>query len=235
MTQSATPFRTLESLRTDLQARIGGAAGISFNNPILTSFLQSAQESLYTLVEWKHLRAVKLIDVADGSVWYDLPTDADLERVHLVAIEESGRWKPLCEGIPLQRRNWITSRQTPTRYEIHWNVDAANAWKVQIELHPVPLHDTRLRFEYTRKPLPFSHDNDRASLPTEPLFLHALAAAKAHYRQPDAPMYAQQLESLLNRLVGQHRRTDVVVPRQHRRILDEDVGYLMPPTDIPGA
>jgi hypothetical protein len=235
MTQSATPFKTLEALRTDLQARIGGAAGISFNKPILNSFLQSAQEALYEATDWKHLRARKIITVANGSVWYDLPTDCNMEKVTLVAIEEAGRWTPLVEGIDLHRRNWYSSPATPTRYDVSWNADAANAWKVQIEIHPEPLLDGRMLVEYVRTLLPFTDDNHVASIPTGPLFLHALTNAKLHYRQPDGPQYAQQLEAMLMELKGRHRRKTVVTPRGGTRILDEDIAYLVPPTDYPGA
>lgn len=228
MTHSATPFRTLESLRTELQARIGGAAGISFAKPILTSFLQQAQEALYTLVPWKHLRAAATITLADGSVWYDLPEDCNAEGVERVAVLYGGSWLPLTEGIELRHRNFSTPG-TPSRYEIAWNAGAVTAWKVQIEIHPEPVADGQLRIEYVRSLLPFTDDTHVASIPDGPLFLHALANAKMHYRQPDGPQYAQQLEAMLLRLRGAHRRTTVVTPARVDRMLDEDRIYTMPP------
>ncbi len=234
MTTSATPFRTLESLRTELQARIGGAAGISFAKPILDSFLQRAQEALYDVCEWKHLRASKEIIVADGSIWYDLPPDCNLERIEGVWIKSSGAWLALREGITVQQRNFSTPAD-PCRYEIRWNADAANAWKVQIELHPEPIVDSQLRIEYVRALLPFVDDDHVASIPAGPLFLHALTNAKLHYRQPDGPQYAQQLEAMLLELKGRHRRATVVTPRRESRVLDEDLGYLLPPVSVPGG
>jgi hypothetical protein len=222
-------------LRTELQVRIGGAAVISFAKPILDSFLQRAQEALYEVGEWKHLRASAVIDVADGSIWYDLPTDCNLERIEGVWILSWGAWLALREGISVQQRNF-SAPADPCRYEIRWNADAVNpSWKVQIELHPEPIVDSKLRIEYVRSLLPFTEDSHVASIPTGPLFLHALTNAKLHYRQPDGPQYAQQLEAMLLDLKGRHRRATVVTPRSERRVLDEDVPYLLPPTSVPGG
>jgi hypothetical protein len=234
MTRSANPFRTLESLRTELQARIGAAAGIAFAKPLLDSFLQGAQEALYELVPWKHLWASATITVANGSVWYDLPADCDLERIESVSILYGGSWLPLVQGIELRHRNFSTPG-TPSRYDVRWNASATGAWKVQVELHPVPSQDGTLRVEYQRTCLRFTEDNDEASIPTGPLFLHALTNAKMHYRQPDGPAYAKQLEAMLTELKGRHRRATVVSPRRVRPMLDEDAVYNFPPTDYPSG
>ena len=42
-----------------------------------------------------------------------------------------------------------------------------------------------------------------ATLDDEMILLHALANAKAHYRQPDAQIYQGQLNSLLGHIRGQ--------------------------------
>jgi hypothetical protein len=234
MTFSSAPFRTLESLRTELAARVGGMAGVSFGHPILTSFLQGAQEALYEIGQWRHLRSHAEIAVSAGSVWYDLPDDCNVEKIGLVAHRISGTWVPLHEGIELRHRNFSAPGQ-PSRYDVSWNPDAvAPAWKVQIELHPQPIAATTVRIEYTRSLLPFFLDDHVASIPTGPLFLHALANAKQHFRQPDAPSYAAQLEALLTSIQAGHRRVNVIRPAGRRRVLDEDIGYLLPPTDIPG-
>jgi hypothetical protein len=49
----------------------------------------------------------------------------------------------------------------------------------------------------------FSDASDVATLDDEMILLHALANAKAHYRQPDAETYKGQLDSLLASLRGQ--------------------------------
>jgi hypothetical protein len=59
----------------------------------------------------------------------------------------------------------------------------------------------------------FTQDNDRPGLDDEMIFLHALANAKAHYRQPDAATYQGQLNTMLATLRGQsfkgvYRRDD---------------------------
>lgn len=233
MTLTATPFRTLESLRTELQARLGAAAGVAFAKPIFDSFLRGAQEALYELVPWKHLRASAEIQVANGSRWYDLPTDCNLERIGLIAIQVGGVWQTLAEGIDLRHRNFAAPG-TPARYDVQWNAAAATDWRVQMEIFPVPVLDGWLRIEYTRALLPFADDNHVASIPTGPLFLHALTNAKLHYRQPDGPQYATQLEAMLSELRGRHRRISVIGP-EGPRILAEDLVYTRTPTEYPGA
>lgn len=233
MTFTTTPFRTLESLRTELQARLGAAAGVAFAKPIFDSFLRGAQDALYELVPWKHLRASAEIQVAEGSRWYDLPQDCNLERIGLVAMQAGGVWQPLTEGIELRHRNFAAPG-APTRYDIQWNAAATTDWKVQLEIFPVPAQDGWLRIEYTRALLPFAADNDVASIPTGPLFLHALTNAKLHYRQPDGPQYATQLEAMLSELRGRHRRITTIGPGRPR-ILDEDLVYTRTPLEYPGA
>ena len=54
--------------------------------------------------------------------------------------------------------------------------------------------------------------SDRTSLPSEMVYLHALANAKLHYRQPDAPTYSTQLDNLMMQLKAKHRAKTVWGP-----------------------
>lgn len=67
----------------------------------------------------------------------------------------------------------------------------------------------------------FTNNGDAASLDDEMILLHALANAKAHYRQPDAETYQGQLNAMLASLRGQSftgavYRRDEVPPAEPR-------------------
>lgn len=193
--------RTLSSLRAELQTRLGfgmsGQAGI-VNSPIVDSFLRSAQEQLYWQFDWRELSAVEERDMGVDQQFYDYPPDCNIERITNVSIEEGCRWLPLIEGISVEERDCIhTSR--PMKY------DRA----AQMEVWPVPKRQYRMRREYYKALAPFEKGEDRTSLPSEIVFLMALANAKAHYRQTDADRYEKQLDALLNRLKAKNRGQSV--------------------------
>jgi hypothetical protein len=70
-----------------------------------------------------------------------------------------------------------------------------------------------LRFWYVSDLGRFSQNNDRATLDDEMILVHALANAKAHYRQPDAKIYEGQLDTLLGSIRGQSFGSNGVIKR----------------------
>ena len=72
----------------------------------------------------------------------------------------------------------------------------------QMEFWPTPDAYYGLKICYYRKMMPFNDRNDKASINEELLLLHALVNMKSHYRQPDAQVYAGQLQNLLGRMRG---------------------------------
>ncbi|MFP3813924.1 hypothetical protein, partial [Bacillus sp. SIMBA_005] len=71
-----------------------------------------------------------------------------------------------------------------------------------IELLPAPSDATwLLRVKGQFGLLPLDNDSDKTSIDPEAIFLLALANAKAHYGQPDAGNYAQQLAAYVRDLI----------------------------------
>lgn len=194
-------MRTLGSLRAELQTRLGfgmsGQAGI-VNSPIMDSFLRSAQEQLYWQYDWRELVTAEERLTGAGQAFYDYPPGCNVERITRVAVWDGGSWQPLTEGITLEERS-LDVGVWPLKYER----------LEQMEVWPVPTGQIRMRREYVKALAPFADSNDRTSLPSELVFLMALANAKAHYRQPDADRYATQLDGLLARLKAKHRGQSV--------------------------
>lgn len=193
--------RTLGEMRAELQTRLGfgmsGQAGI-VNSPIMGSFLRSAQEQLYAQFDWRELCVSEEVLTGADQALYDYPADCNVERIKTINVMDGGWWRPLTEGITVEQRSFPAGDQ-PMRYQRG----------EQVEVWPVPNGQYRLRFDYVKTLDSFTDSDDRTSIPSEPVFLFALAQAKAHYRSPDADRYEKQMDALLLRLKAQHRGQSV--------------------------
>ncbi len=189
--------RTLLDLRSDIQTRLGfgmaGQAGV-VNAPLIDAMLRSAQEQLYEQFDWAHMKSVQLRQTGQAQQFYDYPPDCNVERITGIYLTWGGQMHELSEGIDHRDRSTQAST-IPQKYER----------RDQIELWPMPQALYDLRIEYVKLLSAFSANGDRASLPSEIVYLHALANAKKHYRQPDADTYASQLDAVLARLKMRHR------------------------------
>ena len=201
--------RTLLEIRADIQIRLGfgmaGQAGV-VNAPLIDSMLRSGQNQLYEQFEWVALRATENRLTGQNQQFYDYPADCNIERIQSISIQWGGQWHELHEGIDIQDRSYPSST-IPLKYER----------RDQYELWPVPQALYPIRIEYIKQLKPFSANNDRCTLPSEIVFLHALANAKKHYRQPDADTYASQLDTLLSRLKARNRSRSTYSRTQSER------------------
>lgn len=194
--------RTLGDIRSDIQIRLGfgmaGQAGI-VNSALIDSMIRSAQNQLYEQYDWLELKGVEERATGSNQALYDYPADCNVERPVTFSILWGGRYIPLKEGISVYDRG-TNAGSIPMKYER----------REQYELWPVPQsNDLTIRIEYIKTLSPLVVDTDRVSLNSEAVFLHALANAKAHYRQPDSQTYASQLDSLLSRIKARHRGQSV--------------------------
>lgn len=191
--------KTLGQLMTELRARLGfvtqGAASKN-NDTIIKSFLADAHEYVFGELEPPALRKKTTIRVKAGSYLYDWHNDQEDEpidpgRVRSMWIVVSPTIRePLTQGITEYDRSLSTMRQQPEKY------DTING---QIELFPVPERDYDLLVEYTSSFSRFDRPSDRSAVPDRLVFQHALAAAKAHYRQPDAQVSASTFQNMLSK------------------------------------
>lgn len=191
-------YRTIEDLRTELAARLGfggqvGAAAV--NAAILNSFLQTAQDQIWQEVEFHHL-----VKAVTKTVGYDqtviaYPNDCDPERILAVTVLDGEDWIPLHRGIEETDYTYSDDRDRPVRWEAY---DKLEVW-------PQPDGEYQVKIRYQRTLDPFLNDGDRATIDDRLIFLHALASAKAHYRQPDADTYANQFSAMLLKVKSQAR------------------------------
>jgi hypothetical protein len=208
-------YRTLGELRSELLARLGmGAMGASggSNATMIDSFLRNAQAQLYRMQDWKHLTdyqdktlgtSQNLLDYPDAGTLVPANTSARDKRVLRIETEHAGQWRLLEEGIRTADWDTMDTESYPSRFER----------LAQILVYPKADQAYTVRIWFVADLTRFTQDNDRPGLDDEMIFLHALANAKAHYRQPDAATYQGQLNTMLATLRGQsfkgvYRRDD---------------------------
>ena len=191
----ATPsFASLSELRKRLAIRLGfGAQANTITNqiPIFDDFLQSAQTYLCRSVKWRHLQCLHIDDLGVGQRVLDLPDGCGIDGVRRVLVLDGVEWREIKAGLPMD----AGETGCPIRYEFSANADGVG----QLHFYPVPNDIVPVGIEYYAVPSRFTANDDRASIPDDLIFLHALANAKAHYRQPDAQAASGQLENALIR------------------------------------
>lgn len=199
---SAFVYRTLGELRTELRARLGFAASgasAGASNAIIDSFLRSSQAHVYELQDWKKLVGFEDKTIGLGQNVLDYPAAANPERLFRppesaspVWVQFSGKWMPVLEGFGADHWDSMDDASYPTRYERY---DQLTFWPKANATYTV-------RIWFLRKLGAFTNDNDRATVDDNLVFLHALASAKAHYRQPDAGLYVEQWTAMQAKLRG---------------------------------
>lgn len=205
---------TLVNLRTRLMRRLGFSAQAASPPPgmaaLLDDFLRSAQVMLYNRYAALRLRRWFTWQLQQGVRFYDLAANRGLCTLKL-----DGRrieWAGVSSGDDV----WtpITCGVRPTDYAL--NVSGiVQAYEVRqcIEVWPVPSDsDWLLRIKGDVGLLPFVADADRSSIDAEPLFLLALANAKAHYGQPDAGNYSSQVQTMMRDLTAASHGTRRYLP-----------------------
>lgn len=186
---------------------------------LVTGLIQSAQAvlgqryaALHTerFYSWPLTEGVRLYDIPDNSE--ACPRKLDPRKVTWVGVEKDGQWYPLICGIPPELYT-LDQTSFPQRYEI----------RSCIEVWPTPDETAgRLIVKGHFAMAPFTEDYHRATIDDELIFLHALAAAKAHYKQPDARDHAQQVEVMLTSIVAGSHHTRRYLPGARVRTLEPE-------------
>lgn len=189
---SVAPYATLETQRAKLQARLGfGASGAAagVNIALLNGFLQDAQTILYWTHDWVRLRGYETVTIGSSATLIDYPTAANPERIKAISVLRGNVWSPpLPRGIKPEQYTYQTS--TPS-WPAQWEPYA------QIEIFPQTDQSYSLRIFYIKNLSAFTENSHRSDIDDLLIFIGAVYFAKAHYRQPDAPLYKDAWEGLL--------------------------------------
>lgn len=210
-------YRTLGELQAELLARLGmGAMGASggANLALITSFLRNGQAQLYRMQDWKHLIDYEDKELGTEQNLLDYPTAGVMtggtcardKRILRVERVVDSQYTTLDEGISTGLWDTMDTLSYPSRYERY----------EQLLIYPKADTTYTVRVWFVGDLGAFSASEDRATLDDDMVFLHALANAKAHYRQPDAATYQGQLNTLLASLRGQSFGSNGVYRRDNR-------------------
>ena len=169
------------------------ADALGIQAPILDDFLQSAQTYLCRIIRWRHLQRLHVEDLGVDQRVMDLPDDCLIDGIHRVLVLDAGVWREVKAGLPALLRQRSEDTGIPLRYELLAHEEGVG----QLHFQPIPTTKVQIAIEYYAAPARFTSSTDRASIPDDLIFLHALANAKAHYRQPDAQAASGQLDNAL--------------------------------------
>lgn len=192
--------RTLLDLRTELLDRLNFASQAATDAAVIrlaNSFLRNAQVQLYWTYDFPTLRRRFTVPLVLGTTLYAFPTIAgspvlalEPRRITEVSITDGTRRSPaLREGIASSFYDGAPTGQ-PTNYDV----------RDQLEFWPTPDKAYTANVEGFIALKSFTSDSDVATIDSELVFMLALANAKAHWRQPDAQIYADEVKALLARL-----------------------------------
>jgi len=205
----------LREVRLELQARLGfGAVDNPVITPILNSFINEAQEQLYAVGRYKTLEHDWFFTAATGSANVAYPTDAfgecnpdKIVEVH-VNIGSAGApdYREVKEGITPQFRNQVVA-STPWRYERRLD---------GLEFAPARDKDYPMLIKSMRVLTPLRDDSNTLSIDKKLIFALALAAAKSHYRHPEAQLYLTKAQGILNAAKWDNAGPRVFHPNDNR-------------------
>jgi hypothetical protein len=212
---------TLADLRRRLLVRLGYSAQADNPPPgmadLLDDFLSSSQRYLYrkypALYTERFFTWTMDPDSDPPQRFYDFDDNEeecevriDPLRITWAGISDvsgvNDTWLPLIRGIPPEFYTSADRPGIPSRYEV----------RQCIEVYPAPDRAYKLRLKGHFGLLPFAEDADLCTLDDHLVFTWSLAAAKAHYGQPDAGEVKGEAGDYLKQLVKGAHGTARYVP-----------------------
>lgn len=202
----------LKKARLELQARLGfGSSDNPVMSPILNSFIDEAERQLYSIGDFKYLQTYWDVTAAAGSAIVGYPTDVtkgdcNPDKIYDVRVNigtvGSPSWAPVKEGIrPSDYNNALTS--WPQRYERRSG---------GFEFSPPRDSDYTIRVFSARTRPQLTQDDNAMLIDWDLVFPLALAAAKSHYRHPDAQLYLTKANNILNSVKWQQHGPRIFSP-----------------------
>ena len=175
-------------------------------------------EQLYDFPDDCDPNRIQHVSICHGGRYYEIDRGITTLRRNSTEVCEDKNPSTIpdndCDNPPQAKIPAVADWSRPVRWDMRLGNDAlehdgnptqdphGDLRKGQFEVWPIPDAYYGLKLEYYRKMLPFNDGKDRASINEELLLLHSLVNMKSHYRQPDAQVYAGQLQNLLGRMRG---------------------------------
>lgn len=125
----------------------------------------------------------------------------DLRQIEYAGLLDGTIWNDMTPGIDPTLFN-IDQQQRPQFYQI----------REYVEVFPEPDQAYTMYLFGRSALMPFTADSHITSVDPLPVYLQALAEAKAHYGQNDAQVYFQRLEGMLGDLNAESHSTERYIP-----------------------
>jgi hypothetical protein len=211
----------LRSLRAEIGHSTSVVTGMNAEDALVTT-LERTQKRLWEEWDWPHLMVRRIVPMAAGSRYYNVPADLYFEKIRKAEIRYSGEWRPVEPGIDechyLICDSDIGQRSHPVeRYQVTedpqdtgGNVDGRG----MVEVWPIPdsnyspeTLEGALRFHGIRTIRRFSEPTDRCELDDSLIVLYSAAEILARQRSADAEIKLAHARKLELQLRGQGQRT----------------------------
>lgn len=204
-------YRTLGTLRSVLQARLGfSAAGASagVNRTLLNDWLFQAQKELWYLGSWFNLNAYRDSTLGTGASTIDYHAALDPQRVNNIWIEINTQWQRLDEGLAPRHYSTMDFPGPPQRFE---RLEQIQFWPKADQAYQIRV------WSMLRLPR-FEQDADLPVIDDAMIMLHATTHGKEHYRHPDAASYRKDLDLLLSSLRGSTHKVSGIYRRGEQEV-----------------
>lgn len=206
MARGTTLVRLLDLYRAECRISLNPAHNSSARESQLRH-IQRVQEWLWNEFAWPHLMVDRMLPLAAGQRYYDMPDDLDIDRIIKIEVRYDQVYCPLKAGIDAPQYaaydSDLDQRQSP-----------AQRWKIteneQIEIWPIP--DTNadpttlegnLKIHGVRKLKKLVADDDRADLDDRLIILYCASEYLAGVGGRDASLKLEQANKLFSKLRGQ--------------------------------
>ena len=208
---------TLLNLRNRMLIEMGFASQVANPTPGIKAFcngkLLSMQNYLYRRFTALSTRRFFRWKMVPGQRFYSLQdNDEDilagmhidpLKTIEWAGVQDTRNvWYDLIAGIPPQLYTLLPKPWRPERYDI------AGC----IEIYPAPDQTYFLWVRGHAGLRSFVNDTDSTTINSEVVFLHALAAAKAHYGQQDAQSIGTMADTYRKELIAGTHKTNRYIP-----------------------
>jgi hypothetical protein len=186
-----------------IRSGMGTKAGMNTNlDPLVQSYIRSAQAELHPMMEWTQLRAVIDIALIADQMQYDWPDNVSPGDIDFItAVRGSdGQEFPLEPGIRPSEHTVSTTSGLPTRFDFTDEI---------IEIRPAPSSVyTGLKLYVVKEPAPLNNPDDRISIDAEAVVQRAVIKVRNHFGAPGVPLLVTLHEKYLSDVRAQQSTGD---------------------------
>lgn len=210
----------LRQLRAEIGHSTSTVTGMNAEDALIAT-LERTQQRLWEGWDWAHLWVRRVIPLAAGQRFYNVPADLFFEKIRKVEVRDCGEWRPVLPGIDechyIVSDSDIGMRRYPVERYAHTEDPQDTAGNIDgrgmIEVWPIPDRnynpetlDGALRTQGIRTIRRFSQLDDRCELDHNLIVLYSAAEILARQKSADAEAKLGAARVMEMRLRGDGQR-----------------------------